>query len=151
MYRLLLVSSVLILASGTVFAQKVDPLHPSNDPSVGNNRKQDKESTARIIQGMVTDASGKPARGAIVHMKDTKTSKVVEFATREDGLFAFRDLSMDVTYELEATRGDAKAALKKVSPYDTRKQVTLTFKLEEPAAGDKAEQKKDDGGKPTQP
>jgi len=117
-------------------------MHPNTDPSVGNNRKQDKESTARVIQGVVNDASNNPARGAIVHLKDTKTSKVIEYATREDGLFVFRDLSMDITYELAATRGDAQAPTRKVSPFDTRKQVTLTFKLEEPKPADKKEEPK---------
>ena len=149
--RLLLVSSVLILTSVAGFAQKADPLHPNVDPSIGNNRKQDKESTARVIQGIVNDASNNPARGAIVHLKDTKTSQVVEYATREDGLFVFRDLSMDITYELAATRGETSAPTRKVSPYDTRKQVTLTFQLAAPKPADEKPAEKTDEPKAEKP
>jgi hypothetical protein len=37
---------------------------------------------------------------------------------------------MSTEYELTAQHGDIKSVVKKVSPYDTRNNVTLTFKLE---------------------
>ena len=46
------------------------------------------------------DASDNPLPDAIVQLKNIKTSKIVDFATKDDGKFVFRDLPMDINYEL---------------------------------------------------
>jgi len=85
----------------------------------------------------VKDQADNPVSGAIVQLKNLRTSKVVDFATKEDGKFAFRELRLDVNYELVSKRGDLAAPVKKVTIYDTRNQVILNFKLEPPAAAEK--------------
>ncbi len=124
---------VPLLAVALAFGQQ----NPSNQPNVflDNKGKPPKASNARIIQGIVEDESDNPVRGAIVQLKDVRASKVIDFATKDDGKFVFRDLSMKNDYELTAQHGDIKV-VKKVSPYDTRNNVNLTFKLE-PAKPDK--------------
>jgi Carboxypeptidase regulatory-like domain len=105
---------------------------PQQDPNVilQNNRpKNEKDSRTRIIQGTVKDSSDNPLSGAIVQLKDLKTSKIVDFATKEDGKFAFRDLPMDINYELLAKHGELTTPVKKVSVYDTRKEVILNFQV----------------------
>ena len=57
---------------------------------------------------------------------------MVDFATKSDGKFAFRDLSMENNYELLAKRGDLASPVKKVSIYDTRKEVIINFTLQPP-------------------
>ena len=123
------ISFVFLALAGFVSAQQSDP---SNKPSVTleNKQKPPKESNSRTIAGTVKDAADNPAAGAIVQLKDTKSSRVVDFATKEDGKFVFRDLYMDVNYELLARRGDITTPVKKVSIYDTRKNVVLNFQLE---------------------
>jgi Carboxypeptidase regulatory-like domain len=123
--RILLVS--LFLLGAIASAQQ-----PDQKPNVflENNRpKNEKESNTRTIQGMVKDASENPIRDAIVQLKDTKTSKIVDFATKDDGKFVFRDLPMDINYELVAKHGDVATPVKKVSVYDTRKNVVVNFEL----------------------
>ena len=126
------ISILLVAAPGLLYAQQNDP---SNKPSVTleNKQKPPKESNSRTIEGTVKDASDNPAADAIVQLKDTKTSQVVNFATKEDGRFVFRDLYLDVNYELLAKRGDITTAVKKVSIYDTRKNVTVNFQLTPPS------------------
>src|SRR5579863_6599316 len=105
---------------------------PDQKPNVflQNDRpKNEKESNARIIDGTVKDASDNPLADAIVQLKNTKTSNIVSFSTKEDGRYVFRDLPMDINYELLAKRGDIATAVKKVSVYDTRKHVILNFQL----------------------
>ncbi len=82
------------------------------------------------------DQKDNPISGAIVQLKDMKTSKVVDFPTKDDGKFAFHDLRMDNDYELTAKHGGL-TSVKKVTTYDTRKNVVLNFKLE-PAAQETA-------------
>jgi hypothetical protein len=64
-----------------------------------------------------------------VQLKDTKTSSIVDFATKDDGKFVFRDLPMDINYELLAKHGDLASQVKKVSIYDTRKHIIVNFQL----------------------
>ncbi|HYL35187.1 MAG TPA: carboxypeptidase-like regulatory domain-containing protein [Bryobacteraceae bacterium] len=130
MCKTALYSILVISAVSSGFAQQTDP---NNKPNVflDNKGKPPKSSNARTIDGIVKDAADNPVRGAIVQLKDMKTSKVVDFPTKDDGKFMFRDLSMDIDYELTA-KHDGMTSMKKVSPFDTRKEVILTFRLEPP-------------------
>jgi hypothetical protein len=105
---------------------------PEQKPNVflQNNRpKNEKESNTRIIDGTVKDASDSPLADAIVQLKNTKTSNIVNFATKDDGKYVFRDLPMDINFELLAKRGDVATPVKIVSVYDTRKHIILNFQL----------------------
>src|SRR5271165_764608 len=105
---------------------------PEQKPNVflQNNRpKNEKESNTRIIDGTVKDASDNPMSDAIVQLKNTKTSNIVNFATKDDGKYVFRDLPMDINYELLAKHGDVTTPVKKISVYDTRKHVIVNFQL----------------------
>lgn len=115
-------------ATGVASAQQTDP---SNNPSVTieNREKPPKESNSRTIQGTVNDAADNPVAEAIVQLKDMKTSKTVDFVTKADGKFVFRDLYMDVNYEVLAKHNDVTTPVKKVSIYDTRKNVVVNFEL----------------------
>jgi carboxypeptidase family protein len=105
---------------------------PDQKPNVflQNDRvKNQKESNTRTIDGTVKDASDNPLADAIVQLKDTKTSNIVNFATKEDGKYVFRDLPMDINYELLAKHNEISTPVKKISVYDTRKHVILNFQL----------------------
>jgi hypothetical protein len=105
---------------------------PEQKPNVylQNDRpKNEKETNTRTIEGTVKDSSDNPLRGGIVQLKDMRSSKIVDFVTKDDGKFVFHDLPMDINYELTATRGDLTAPAKKVSIYDTRKSIILNFQL----------------------
>ena len=75
------------------------------------------------------DASDNPLADAIVQLKNTKTSNIVNFATKEDGKYVFRDLPMDINYELLAKHNNLSTPVKKISIYDTRKHVIVNFQL----------------------
>jgi len=87
-------------------------------------------SHARIIQGSVKDEAGNPADRAIVRLKNLKTASTVEFITPPDGGFRFTELSMSIDYEVSAAQNNASSPVKRVSVYDTRRQVVLTLRLE---------------------
>ena len=126
------ISLAFLIGASMALAQSTDP---SNKPSVTleNNRpKALKPSNSKIIEGTVKDGADNPVAGAIVQLKNTKTSRVVDFATKDDGKFAFRELPLDADYELLAKRGDLATPVKKVSVYDSRKEVVINFKLEKP-------------------
>jgi len=123
--------AAVFLLAGLVRAQKQNPT-PDDSPNVflQNNRpKNEKEANTRTIDGTVKDASDNPLADAIVQLKDTKTSKIVDFATKEDGKYVFRDLPMDSNFELLAKHGEVATPVKKVSIYDTRKHVIVNFQV----------------------
>src|SRR5579864_774289 len=130
--KLVSISIVFLGSAGLAPAQQTDP---PKSPSVvvENKEKPKKDSVYRTIQGIVRDQADNPLAGAIVQLKDTKTSKILDFATKDDGKFAFRDLSMEINYELLAKRGDLATPVRKVSIYDNRKDVTINFTIQ-PAA-----------------
>ncbi len=135
--KLFTVSLVFLAAACLLCAQQPAPQdHPAATFS-NDMPKNSKPSKLRTILGTVKDQADNPVPGAIVQLKDLRTSKVVDFATKDDGKFLFRDLRLDVNYELVAKHGDLAAAPKKVTIYDTRNQVILTFKLEPQAAAEK--------------
>ena len=128
----LLPASLVLLVSLAPAQQAPQDSRPQQDPNVylENNRpKNVKDSHTRTIEGTVKDSSDNPLANTIVQLKNLKTSQVVDFATKEDGKYVFRDLPMDINYELVARRGDLTGPVKKVSVYDTRKSVTLNFQM----------------------
>ena len=129
------VFSILIACAfvfGSAQAQQTDPNNNSrSNVFLENKEKPPKPSDARVISGLVKDQNDNPVRGAIVQLKDLKTSKVIDFPTKDDGKFIFRDLRMDKDYELTAKR-EGLTSMKKVTTYDTRHNVVLNFKLEPP-------------------
>jgi hypothetical protein len=129
--KLLSLAVVFLGLTSLACAQQTEP---PTKPSVvvENKEKPKKDSPYRTIQGYVKDQADNPLAGAIVQLKDTKTSKIIDFATKDDGKFAFRDLSMEINYELLAKRGDLTTPVRKVSIYDSRKQVIVNFTLQPP-------------------
>ncbi len=128
----LLPASLVLLVSLASAQQAPQDSRPQQDPNVylENNRpKNEKDTHTRIVEGTVKDASDNPLSNSIVQLKNLKTSQVVDFATKEDGKYVFRDLPMDINYELVARHGDLTGPVKKVSVYDTRKNVILNFQL----------------------
>ena len=122
--------SLFLLASlAPAQKQNAAPGDNSNVYLENNRPKKEKESNTRTIDGTVKDASDNPLSDAIVQLKNTKTSTIIDFATKEDGRFVFNDLPMDINFELQAKRGSLTTPVKKVSVYDTRKHVILNFQL----------------------
>jgi hypothetical protein len=125
-----IVPALLLLLASIAPAQQSSQPNDKTDVYLQNDKpKTQKESNTRTIQGTVKDSSDNPQSEAIVQLKDMKTSKIVDFVTKDDGKYTFSDLPMDINYELAAKHGDLTAAAKKVSIYDTRKNVILNFQL----------------------
>ncbi|HUP05410.1 MAG TPA: carboxypeptidase-like regulatory domain-containing protein [Bryobacteraceae bacterium] len=108
--------AVLILVAPAAFAQK-------------DKNKGDSEHT-RSVKGLVVTPDGKPAKQAVVFLKNTKTLQVQSFITRDDGSYAFHELNPDVDYELKAEmEGGFVSPTKGLSSFDSRKQPVIDLKL----------------------
>lgn len=87
--------------------------------------------TSRTIKGQVVGPEGKPAVGALVHLKNLKTGTVLTVTTDEDGSYEFVGLPQKVDFELHVEFKDLRSTVKKVSGFDRRARVILNFDFRE--------------------
>jgi Carboxypeptidase regulatory-like domain len=92
-----------------------------------NTRKFD--TSSRSVKGVITESGGKPASGAVVLLKDTKTLQVRSYLTKDDGAYRFYGLNSNDDYELRAHRGDLSSGSKVLSSFDNRREATIDLKL----------------------
>jgi len=97
-------------------------------PGVAQKKK---DPATRSVIGTVTTSDGKPAVGAVVQLKDTKTKQVRSFYTQDKGEYYFHELSTDIEYELSATFQGSSSATRTLSVFDSRKEAVLNLKLNE--------------------
>ena len=90
---------------------------------------QNDDTGTRSVQGVVTDASGKPVAGAVVQLKDTKSLQIRSYRTEADGTYHFSGLSTNVEYELEAKNDSATSGKKTLTVFNTQKVATVNLKL----------------------
>jgi hypothetical protein len=95
----------------------------------GQRNDSNGDTTARSVQGIVTDASGHPVAKAVVQLKDTKTLQIRSFITDSDGSYHFAGLSPDVEYELKAEYNGASSPKKTLGVFNTQKTATINLKL----------------------
>jgi len=88
-----------------------------------------KAPTERSVTGVVTDASGQPAPGAHVLLKNMKTLQVRSFIAKDKGEYFFNGLSTDVDYELKAQSGSQSSSAHTLSTFDSRKEATINLQL----------------------
>jgi Carboxypeptidase regulatory-like domain len=90
---------------------------------------QNEDTGTRSVQGVVTDASGKPAAGAVVQLKDTKSLQIRSYITETDGSYHFAGLSTNVEYELEAKKDAVTSGKKTLTVFNTKKAAIVNLKL----------------------
>ena len=93
------------------------------------DKRPNEDGNTRSVQGVVTDASGKPVAGAVVQLKDTKQLQIRSFRTAEDGSYHFAGLGTNTEYEIKADYEGASSGTKTLSIYNTQKTATLNLKL----------------------
>ena len=93
-------------------------------------RNKDKDDpTVRSLQGQVVDPDDKPAPGAVVQLKDTRTLQVRSFITQANGEYRFSGLRADTDYEIKADYNGMTSDSKRLSNFDNRKIATVNLKL----------------------
>jgi hypothetical protein len=92
-------------------------------------KKKSEETRTRSLKGTVVSADDAPVPGAVVQLKDTKTLQIRSFVAQEDGSFYFNGLNTDVDYELRADFQGASSPTRTLSTFDSRKEATITLKL----------------------
>ena len=90
---------------------------------------QNEDTGTRSVQGVVTEAAGKPVAGAVVQLKDTKSLQIRSYVTEADGSYHFAGLSTDVEYQLKADHEGATTSWKTLSVFNSKKTAVINLKL----------------------
>ena len=89
-----------------------------------------KDPPQRSVQGLVTDDQENPIAKAVVQLKNVKTMDVKSYYTDEKGAYHFNGLDPDANYELKVNYGNSTSSVRKITPFDSRKELIINFKLE---------------------
>jgi hypothetical protein len=126
---------VLSVAGGAAMAQHVGP--PSGGTSwgigrggVSGNEKYVPPATVRAVQGTVQNSKGEVLKGAMVFLKNDRTSKIQSVSVDETGKFRFVQVPLKDDYKLWAQAADKKSPEKVISSFDTKTEVTRDLKVE---------------------
>lgn len=84
---------------------------------------------ARTVDGKVV-SSGQPVKGAVVHLKDTRTLSQKSYITAADGTYRFAQLSGTSDYEVWAEANGKKSSIKTISSFDTKSNFSITLKID---------------------
>jgi hypothetical protein len=84
----------------------------------------------RTVNGQVTDKGGAPVKGAVVHLKDTKSLAMRSYITADDGQYKFAQLSTSVDYEVWADSEGKKSDNKSISSFDNKSAATVNLKVQ---------------------
>jgi hypothetical protein len=92
-------------------------------------QKKSKEPAEKSVNGIVTDAAGNAAAGAVVQLKNLRTLQVRSFIAKEMGDYYFYGLSTDVDYELKAEFNGKSSATRTLSSFDTRAEAKVDLQV----------------------
>jgi hypothetical protein len=87
------------------------------------------QAAVRSVSGDVTDKAGAAVKGAVVHLKDTKSLSQRSYITAEDGQFKFGQLSTNTDYEIWADLNGNKSPSKSISSFDNKNAVSVSLKM----------------------
>lgn len=83
----------------------------------------------RTVHGEVVDKNDSPAPTSIVYLLNAKTQAVRTYFADEKGEYHFSGLDPNVDYEIHAERGNTISSVRKISSYDSRRDIDMTLKL----------------------
>jgi len=86
----------------------------------------------RTVEGQVFRKDGSPIQGAVVYLQDTKSLAVRSYLSDDQGRFHFRQLSMNLDYDLWAELDGKRSRTKSISQFNSKPD--LQFKLKLPLA-----------------
>ena len=87
-------------------------------------------SPIRAHEKPTTGSNGQPVKGAVVHLKDTRTLAQKSYITAEDGTYRFAQLSSTSDYEVWAELNGKKSSVKTISSFDTKPNFNFVLKMD---------------------
>ena len=105
-------------------------LAPVALPLIGSVPAAAQAAASRTVQGKVVNKGEAPIKGAVVHLKDTRTLTQKSFITPDDGEYRFGQLNSNTDYEIWAEQDGKKSSVKTISSFDTKNTFTVILKID---------------------
>jgi hypothetical protein len=95
---------------------------------------QDKkrEAQLRTVAGLVMDKNEDPIPTGVVYLKNLKTQVVKTYIADDNGQYRFSGLDPNVDYEIHAEHGGNTSAKRRISSFDSRKEIVINLKVDKP-------------------
>lgn len=90
---------------------------------------QNRGPVQRTIKGRVEDKAGQGIKGAVVYLKDGRTSSVKSAIADDDGSYRFVQLAQNTDYEVWAQNGTNKSSTHSISSFDSKNDYDITLKI----------------------
>lgn len=91
--------------------------------------QSDHESRLRTVRGTVIDKDEAPLPDAVVYLKNLKTDTIRTTIANNEGTYRFSGLDPNVDYEIHAEHKDSTSNTRKVSSFDTRREMVIHLKV----------------------
>ena len=91
---------------------------------------QSRGPVQRVAKGRVLDKSGTPIKGAVIYLRDNRTTAVKSAISTEDGGYRFVQLAQGVDYDLWAQIGEKKSKTRSISSFDTKNDLLLDLTID---------------------
>jgi len=118
-----------ILLWGTLAAAQYTPGPKGGSTGPPPPEKQ-KGPQFRSVNGRVTSSEDAPLKDAIVYIKNVKTLTVKTYIADDQGKYQFNALLPSVDYEIFAESKGKKSDTKRLSSFDSRKDVTINLHID---------------------
>jgi hypothetical protein len=96
---------------------------------------QNDNTQLRTVHGVVVDKDDNPVGTATVYLVNGKTQAVKSLFTDDKGAYHFSGLDPNVDYELHAERANMTSPTRKISSYESRRDIDMTLKLSQEKHG----------------
>ncbi len=91
---------------------------------------QDRGPVERIAKGRVLDKAGSPIKGAVVYLRDGRTSGVKSAISTDDGSYRFVQLLQGTDYDLWAQVDQKKSKTRSISSFDAKNEFNIDLTID---------------------
>ena len=116
---------VLAAALLSMFAA-LPPMMPGGSAAAAQARGP----VQRTVVGKVQGKDGTGIKGAVVYLKDTRSTAVKSAIADDDGSYRFVQLSPATDYEIYAKSDGKTSKSRSISSFDTRNDFTINLKID---------------------